>query len=255
MIKSRFSVVIITLNACRTLERCLLSLPSDWDKVIIDSGSDDETEKIASCYNVRFYFNPWPGFSKQRIFGANLTQSEWLLFLDADEWLSPRLTIELLNLDKERKQYDAIEFKRKSIFKGKVIHHGDWSSDFVVRLIKKKKMNWSGSEPHPYLDTKGLVVSRCKEYLMHEPYASNTEFKKKITAYARIAAKGTTFHKITTITSINFYLRTLWRFFRSYFVRFGFLDGYAGLTIALYNSQMVLLKYSEIKKILTTKKS
>ena len=87
------SVAMIVKNEEQDLSACLETI-KDWvdEIIILDSGSTDNTQQIAEQYGAKFYINTdWQGFGKQRQFAQQYVTSDYVLWLDADERVTPEL--------------------------------------------------------------------------------------------------------------------------------------------------------------------
>jgi glycosyltransferase involved in cell wall biosynthesis len=89
------TLLVITYNEAANIARCLQSVPFAAEKLIVDSGSEDETCAIAAALGARVISQPWLGFGAQRNFASTQAAHDWILFLDADEALTPELCAEL----------------------------------------------------------------------------------------------------------------------------------------------------------------
>ena len=85
------SVTIITLNEEDRLARTLGSLPCADEIVVVDSGSDDMTCRVALDFGARVVDHRWEGYAAQKNFAASQAQHDWILSLDGDEELNPEL--------------------------------------------------------------------------------------------------------------------------------------------------------------------
>jgi glycosyltransferase involved in cell wall biosynthesis len=92
------SVIIPAHNAAGTLSETLDSLlaqtSDSWEALIVDDGSSDDTLLVASAYanrdaRIHYVRREWGGVSAARNAGVTLAGFDWLLFLDADDWLLP----------------------------------------------------------------------------------------------------------------------------------------------------------------------
>ena len=93
---NRVACTIIACNEADRMERTLRSVAGLVDEiVVVDSGSSDDTIALAERYNARVIRNPWVGFGPQKRFAEDQSSSDWILNLDADEWLSDALRAEL----------------------------------------------------------------------------------------------------------------------------------------------------------------
>src|SRR5438094_10652547 len=90
------SVVIITRNAASQLERCLASVAFAEEVVVVDSGSTDGTVELAARHGARVVRKEWLGFGAQKQFAVDAASNEWVLCVDADEWLSPELSEDIV---------------------------------------------------------------------------------------------------------------------------------------------------------------
>ena len=245
----RVSVCVVTLNEEENLARCLGSMAPCGEIVVVDSGSMDGTRAVAERFGARWLSRPWSGFAAQRTYAAAAASLPFVLFLDADEWMSPALRQEVETaLDDPRASTSIWTFRRQSEFLGRIIRHGDWSGDYVARLAPRGRAVWLGAEPHPRLEAPGLVPRTFRNPLSHRPYRDLATFGRKIESYAhiwaqeaaRIGARG---------RRIEGVLRAGWRFFRGFVLRGGFLDGQPGLIIARQNARMVYLKHFFLSRV------
>jgi hypothetical protein len=242
------TLVVPVLNEEHQLPRCLQSVAPCAEIIVVDSGSTDGTKRVADEAGARWLEHPWSGFAPQRNHAATHATQPWLLFLDADESLSPELRADITrHLGRALPDAPPAGFLRRSTFLGREIRHGDWANDRVVRLVRRGAGEWGGLEPHPVLRTDQSAVWLAGE-LKHQPYASIEVFQQKIESYAFTWAKGalSTGARGGRVTGA---LRAVWRLLRGYVLRGGFLDGFPGWVIALQNARMVFLKYECLQRL------
>ncbi|NBP68933.1 MAG: glycosyltransferase family 2 protein, partial [Cytophagia bacterium] len=140
----KLSVVIITLNEEKNIRRCLESVKTVADEiVVVDSLSTDKTEEICGEYNVRFIKEKFRGYVEQVNYAMELATNNFVLAIDADEELSAEL-IEAVQAVKKNKTADAYEMNRLSSYCGKFIYHGTWHPDIKIRLWDRTKGKWGG---------------------------------------------------------------------------------------------------------------
>lgn len=146
------SILIIVQNAQSTLKRCLDSTINFKEVIIVDGGSNDQTETIAKSYiNVKYLKNPWPGFIEQRNFSLDQATLDWCLMLDSDEACTKELIDYLANLNLNtltKKMYNIV---RTEYFEGHAIEHGFGRSNFQERLFKRKHIRYTGGNHHNHL--------------------------------------------------------------------------------------------------------
>ena len=156
MKKFPLSLVLITLNADRILSQVLESCAFADEIIIVDSGSNDATEKIAKQYQAKFLFQQWLGFGKQKNFAINQAKNDWVLCLDADEIISEELQKNIVsylennifNKTNFNDEVVGINLVRCNNFLGKFLKHGEGYPDICLRLFNKNFMCWSDDEVH-----------------------------------------------------------------------------------------------------------
>ena len=89
------SVIIIAKNEAHNIQRCLRSVLWVDEIIVLDSGSTDNTVEISRLYTAKVYTTDWPGYGPQKNRALALAQGDWVLSLDADEWLSHGLRDEI----------------------------------------------------------------------------------------------------------------------------------------------------------------
>lgn len=241
------SVSLITLNEAGNLRRCLDSVRAIASEiVVVDSGSTDDTRVVATEFGARWVEHTWQGFREQKNVCLDHCAHDWVLCLDADEALSPELLdsirtyLESPNRDDSAGAY----FPRRTWFLGRWIWHGDWYPDHCVRLFRRNVGRWSGTSEHTKVELRG-PAQKLEGDLLHWSFPTLRRFIEKQLSYAdsfagRAAADGRRWTLWDNVT------RPLWRFFRGYILRAGFLDGFPGLWIAVGNAYATFVRYSRL---------
>ncbi len=142
------SVVIITFNEEKNIKRCIESVALVAEEVIvIDSFSNDKTVEIALALGAKVIQSPFTGYISQKNKAINESANDYVLLLDADEFLSDELAASILR-EKGNFIYKAYSMKRCNIFRGKYIRHGLWYPDRKLRLFDKRFGHCGGLNPH-----------------------------------------------------------------------------------------------------------
>ncbi len=240
------SVVIMTLNEERNIERCLQSLAGIADEiVVVDSNSTDRTEEICLRFGARFIRHPFEGYVEQRAHCIEQAVNDFVLVIDADEALSPQLA-ESIKLVKERPEYDGYYFNRMASYCGQWIRHGEWYPDRKLRLVDRKKAMVVGRNPHDEIRMlPGATQKFLKGDLLHYTYYSVDEHIHQINRFTTIQAKGN-FERGKRPSWFQIFFAPLYKFFKSYFLRLGFLDGYYGLLISRNSAFSTFLKHAKL---------
>ncbi len=241
----KISAVIITQNEERNIGRCIDSiLPVADEIVVIDSFSIDRTKEICLQKGVRFIDRQFVGFIEQKNFGITQASHDIILSLDADEYLSDELIKSILEV-KENWQFDAYRMNRLSNYGGKWIKHGTWYPDKKVRLWNKRIGLWGGETPHERLVLrKGTKVLHLRGDLMHRAYVDSAETLSKIQKYSEIFANENVGRRLSS--PLHIIVHSSFAFFKSYFLKRGFLDGFEGLMVAMAVSNHVFYKYAKL---------
>lgn len=246
--KPPISVVIITKNAARHLDECLASVRrvSD-DIVVLDSGSTDETEKIAAAHGARFILCDWQGFSATKNEGNSMAINDWILSLDADEILSDTLIHTIQQLSAQRGVVYVLD--RHNYYAGKRIKYSHWSPDKVPRLFHRQDAKWAGDFVHEKLHHEGKSTRVLLDGpLRHMSYESWTHRKEKVLRYARLSAQER-FQRGKRTNILLVILMPVAKFFITYFIHLGILDGRAGLEIALTDALQTYERHRILRQL------
>ena len=243
--KLPISVCLISGAEAHRIGQALKSV-ADWTSeivVVLNEDVRDGTDKIAESLGAKVFREPWRGFIKQKNSASDKATQPWILGIDADEVVSDSLRAEIAATLKTA-TCAAYEFPRCTFFFDRWIRHGDYYPDRVTRLWRKDCAHWAGIEPHAHLDVQG-EIGRLKSDLLHY---SNESIDRQI---AKIAPYSDDFvqdyiAKNKRVSALDLVGRPFWRFFRSYILRRGFLDGRPGLYIASLTAFSTLTRYMKV---------
>ena len=240
----KLTAVIITYNEARNIKRCILSLQSVADEiVVVDSFSTDATPSICKGLNVQFHQREWKGYSKQKNYGNGLATHDWILSIDADEALSGMLQESILTAKASGNHYN-FAFNRLTNYCGKWIKHSGWYPDKKIRMFNRIKDDWRG-EVHETLTVDSQSVKWLKGDLLHYSYHSVSDHVKRTDAYSTLGAKEL-FENGKKASVLKLLFNPWLKFNKMYFLKLGFLDGMAGFTIALITAYGTFLKYIKL---------
>ena len=246
---SALSVVLITKNAARQIAACLESCRFADEIVVVDSGSSDDTIAIAKSYNAKVIHQEWLGFGPQKQFAVQQARHDWVLCLDADEWLSPGLASEIKALP-DNPQASAYRFPRSNKFMGRFLRHGEGYPDLSLRLFDRRRARWSDHAVHEYVIADG-PVENLKGDLMHESGEDIALYLTKQNRYTDLQAKAL-FERGKKVGWPKLVFSPLLRFFKFYLLRQGFRDGVPGLvhiSIGCFNSYIKYAKLIELHRL------
>jgi glycosyltransferase involved in cell wall biosynthesis len=245
----KISAVIITFNEAQFIGQCLQSLKDVADEiVVVDSFSTDATEEICTRYNVRFVSHAFEGYVEQKNYAVTLAAYPYVLSIDADEALSDELKNSILKI-KDNPESEGYNFNRLNNYCGKWIRHSRWYPDRHLRLFNSAKGTWVGPNPHDrFILHPGCRTTWLKGDLHHWNYSSFEDHIDKINRFSTISANEY-FKSGRKAGRCTASIHCAWSFFRSYFLRAGFLDGYIGFVGCSITAYSSFLKYSKLRRL------
>jgi glycosyltransferase involved in cell wall biosynthesis len=243
------SACVIARDDALQIERCLASLAwTDETVVVIDERSGDGTEALARQAGARALRHAYQGNVEQKNFALDQAKHDWVVALDADEALSPALASRLRErLADDPPELDGIELNRVTRHLGRWIRHGDFHPDWQLRVFRRSRGRWAGSNPHGRVRLVGRD-ERIAGDLEHASYLDLADQVARVQEYSRVEALE--LHRRGRRARVSdLCLRPPARFLRAYLLKAGFLDGMPGFLIAAVTAFHVLLKYAKLWEI------
>lgn len=224
------SVAIIARDEERHIGECLRSVAGLADEVVvlIDSRSHDQTAAICRAQGARVVVEPWRGYPAQRNRALELCQSEWVLFVDADERVTPELCQEIRTCLPAATHIAGYRIPRHNIFFGRSVHGGGWYPDYQLRLLRRIRAHYNEQElVHEWARLDG-ETENLTAHLLHYNIERLDEFWHKQTAYA-LAEARTLYLAGRHTRWRNFLGAPVREFWRRYVRLAGWHDGWLGL--------------------------
>jgi glycosyltransferase involved in cell wall biosynthesis len=238
------SVIIITKNEAHAIADCLQSVAWADEIVVVDSGSSDDTIKICGQFGVKVTVTDnWPGFGEQKNRALALATKSWVLSLDADERVTPKLQKEILQAIKDNTKA-SYRIPRTSSYCGQFILHSGWSPDYVTRLFRRGHAKFSNDLVHERLlsDEASLTLTSP---LLHISYINLDEVLDKVNRYSTAGAVMSLSRGNTATLGVAI-RHGIWAFIRTYVIRLGFLDGKMGFILAVSNAETTYYRYLKL---------
>ena len=235
--KPSLSVVVITRNEERSLAMTLEPVRFADEIVIVDDESTDTTREIAAQFTDRVLVRRLERFGRQKQFAIEQARSDWILVLDADEYVPVNLAEEIRSLVVANDQsVDGYYLRRLTWLFGQPIRHSGWFKCNQLRLFRRGRARFLDRRVHEYavLDD-AKRYAHMHHYLEHNTYADWDDYHAKMERYTELAARDwyDTGRRVGLIRfPYYFVLRPLSVLFRKLVLQRGFLDGRAGWVIA-----------------------
>lgn len=252
VMKLPISLIVITLNEERNIERCIRSVPFASDVVVVDSGSQDRTCEIASSLGARVLEKAWMGFGPQKKFATEQARHDWILSLDADEVLSPELAKEIQDRFSTFDPKTGFEMPRKSWHLGRWIQHGGWYPDYQLRFYNRRFSQWPDAMIHERVQAE--KVERLQNPLLHYVFVdladqvnTNNRYSSLLAEKDWQAGKRFSFFKLL--------IKPWTKFMETYFLKLGFLDGLAGFLISVSAAYSIFLRWAKLNELQRLKKT
>lgn len=249
----RLSLIVIARNEEASIGRCLRSASFAHELVVVDNNSTDKTVEIARSFGAKV-LQPadWPGFGPQKNRALQAAAGDWVLSLDADEWIEAALADEIRAAIAPPDATDGYEMPRRSRFCGTIVRHCGWSPDYVTRLFRRGRGRFSDDKVHEHLIVDGRV-GRLRAPIEHDSITDLADAADKVERYAaaaaaELAARGKRSSRAKAL------LRGWGAFLRTYVWRAGFLDGRTGWMVADYNRRYTQEKWARVAKAQRTDK-
>ncbi len=237
------SVFVTTFNNARTLPSCLESVKWADEIVLLDSGSTDDTLKIAESYGCVIFSHPFMGYGKQKQLALEKTSHLWVLLLDADEALSVQSQQEIQLLLQSTPDYDGYVIPRKEQM------FWQMNNDFVrlnkfLRLFRKDKGHISTMPVHAAPKVQGRIASLNAPFYHYGETDIDVKVSK-LNAYSTGLVRDKVAKGVTPNPWIFVFYPPIY-FLRAYFFKRAVFNGWGGFITSVCGAFYVFLKYAKL---------
>lgn len=241
----RISVTVITRDEEANIGEALASVAWADEIVVVDALSTDRTVEIARGFSARVHQERLP-YGSARNKAAELATGDWIFSLDADERCPPEAREEIARIAADPASADAWFVPRRNFFLGREIRHGGWYPDYRQPQLYRKGAVTYGAEPvHESFRVTGRV-GHMRAAIIQVPYRDIEQMQEKGARYSTqgaeklIAAGGRGGVAAGIIHGAAF-------FFKSYFLKGMFLDGWQGFLLSLGGTEYTFWKYAKVR--------
>ncbi|SHG44276.1 glycosyltransferase family 2 protein [Winogradskyella jejuensis] len=235
----KLSVIIPTYNEENYVEKAIRSVRFADEIIVVDSFSTDKTLEIAEKYNCKITQRKFDNFSNQKNHALEFATGEWVLFVDADERIPYALKQEIKAAMTSGK-HAGYKLNFPHFYMNRFLYN---HSDNVLRLVKRANCRFEGLV-HEKLIIDGSI-GQLKNPVLHFTYKGLLHYISKKDSYAWFQAEQM-LKKGKKATYFHLGFKPFYRFFRSYILRKGFMDGIPGLAVASINAYGVFSRYVKL---------
>ncbi len=245
----RISGLIITYNEEENIRDVLACFHFCDEIIVVDSFSTDATVEIARRNpKVKVYQQLFTDFTRQRNTALDLASNDWIFFLDGDERTTPALEEEIIQTVNNKYAKDAYYFYRIFFVGNHKINFSGTQNDKNFRLFRKSKASYSSEKKvHETLEVKGSI-GELKSKLLHYSFKDFVQFKKKMMLYGTL--KGEELYSKGKGYSFGVHAgKVIFKFFKTYILQLGLLDGLNGIKISYLQSLYIHQTYKTLKHL------
>jgi len=241
---NKISGVIITKNEEERLADCLDSLSFCNEIIVVDSDSKDRTSEIAKRMGAKVFIHKGDSFAKKREFGLEKATGDFILYVDADERVSPELvsSIKYQVSSIHNAKTTAFRLKRKNFYFGN--HEWPYVEKLERLFIKGSLRSWRGNlHETPVFEGE---VGELDGFLMHYTHRDLSSMVSKTIEWSKIEADLRFKSNHPKMTWWRFPRVMLGAFFDSYIKQKGWKVGTVGLIESIYQSFSIFITYARL---------
>lgn len=237
------SVTILTKNSQKYLKEVLLSLQMFEEVLLYDTGSTDETLNIAMTFpNVKIHRGEFSGFGPTHNKASDSAKHDWILSIDSDEVVTEEMAAEIRRVVLNPNA--VYSFPRHNYYRGKFIKWCGWYPDRQFRLYHRKHTRFTDAQVHEAVVIENMHHIPLNAPLRHYSYENVSDFLSKMQSYSELFAVQNKGKKKSSISKAI--LHGWFAFFKSYVLKRGFMGGYEGFVISVYNGNTAFYKYLKL---------
>jgi glycosyltransferase involved in cell wall biosynthesis len=235
------SAFVICKDEAANIDACLASLRFCDEIVVLDSGSGDGTQAIARQHTDKVFQQSWLGFGPQKNAALARCTGDWVFSVDCDERVTAELQRQILQAIAEPGGHAAFAITRRNTLMGRPVRFGDWVRDRPVRLFRRDAGRFSPDAVHERVIVQGTTGS-LQGTLEHHPFRDMHAMVETMNRYSDLSAQLPGKRGSPPAIAL---LRAVGAFIRGYLLRGGFLDGWAGLLIAVSTAEGTFWRHAK----------
>lgn len=239
----RVACTVVCRDEAAQIAACLETVAWCDEIVVVDSGSTDDTVAIARRFTDRVLQHDWAGYGAQKRWALEQARADWVLNLDADERVPPELATEIRRaLAAVPPDVDGFAIPRLVAYLGRWWYRGGWYPRRVLRLVRRERAHWGGTEPHDRAEVEGHVA-RLRQPLLHHTYDDVADHLRTVGRLTEIAAANVGERRAAAGRMV---IEPAWRFARAYVLKRGWREGVPGFFVAATDAFYVFLRWARV---------
>ncbi|MBV8085303.1 MAG: glycosyltransferase family 2 protein [Chloroflexi bacterium] len=237
------TAAVIAKDEERHIAACLETIAWADDRLVLDSGSSDRTSELAHQGGARVDIRAFDDFAHQRNAALALAKHDWVLFVDADERVTPELAAECRRTVANPEHAGYFIPRLNRIF-GKVIRHAGWYPDYQMRLLDRRQAQYDEAVPvHEVVRLDHGQPGYLREHFIHYNYDSVGQFLAKQRRYSALEARRLQFEgPVRKRSLLSMPVR---EFVRRYWTLEGYRDGGHGLLLSALMAYFTFQTYRQ----------
>ncbi|MBI3967979.1 MAG: glycosyltransferase family 2 protein [Chloroflexi bacterium] len=236
------SAVVLTFNEAENIAACLRRLQWADECLVLDSGSTDDTVVIARAAGARVQVRLFDDYARQRNAALALARGAWVLFVDADERVTPALAAEIRRAIESECLCAGYWIPRQNVILGRVVRHGGWYPDEQLRLLRRDRAHYDETKPVHEVVVLDGKSGHLSYHLIHHNYRRVRQLFAKQDRYATLEARELRRRGLRARPH-NFVLQPLRQFRWRYWELAAFRDGWRGLALSLLLAAYTVVAY------------
>jgi glycosyltransferase involved in cell wall biosynthesis len=245
--KSPISAVIMARNEEDNIREAIESVSFAAQIVVADTGSSDRTMEVARRAGAETHSIPFDGYGASKNRALAFGRCSWILSIDADERVSPELAGSIAEAVRKEGGMDGYSICRLTYFLDKPIRHSGWFPDYVLRLFRNGRGRFNDRLVHEGVRIDGKT-GKLDGLLYHYSYRTLEDYLAKMNVYSSLNARE--MHESgKQYRPLDLVVHPPAVFFKMYFQKAGFLDGFHGFLLAGLSSFHVMIKYLKLREL------